>query len=72
MTKEDGVLAALDKPSAIYSLQQRLGSSSKSTVALQDLLTHMRTAGKVKSEIKTENGVRYKLGICGAGGQRAV
>ena len=53
MTKEEDVLAALDKPGALYSLQQRLDPSSKSTEALQDLLMRMRAAGKVKSDIKT-------------------
>jgi hypothetical protein len=37
MTKEEDILAALDKPSAVYPLQQRLDSSSKSTEVLQDL-----------------------------------
>jgi len=31
MTKEEEVLAALDKPRALYSLQQRLDPSNKST-----------------------------------------
>jgi hypothetical protein len=53
MTKEEDVLAALDKPRALYSLQQRLDPSSKSTEALQDLLIRMRAAGKVKFDIKT-------------------
>jgi hypothetical protein len=53
MTKEEDVLAALDKPSAIYALQLRLDPSSKSTDALQDLLMRMRAAGKVKFDIKT-------------------
>ncbi len=53
MTKEEDVLAALDKPRAIYPLQQRLDPSSKSTDALQDLLMRMRTAGKLKFDIKT-------------------
>jgi hypothetical protein len=53
MTNEKDVLAALDKPSAIYSLQQRLDPSNKSTEGLQDLLMRMRTAGKVKFDINT-------------------
>jgi hypothetical protein len=53
MMDEDDVLAALDKPSAIYSLKMRLDPSSKSTEALQDLLMRMRAAGKVKFDIKT-------------------
>jgi hypothetical protein len=53
MTNEADVLAALEKPSAVYALQQRLDPSSKSTDALQDLLMRMRAAGKVKFDIKT-------------------
>jgi hypothetical protein len=53
MTWEEDVLAVLEKPSALYSLQQRLDPSSKSTDALQDLLPEMRAAGSVKFDIKT-------------------
>jgi hypothetical protein len=53
MMREEEVLAALVKPSALYPLQQRLDPSSKSTDALQDLLMRMRAAGKVKFDIKT-------------------
>jgi hypothetical protein len=53
MTKEEDVLAALDKPRAVYALQQRLDPGSKSTDSLQDLLMRMRAAGKVKFDIKT-------------------
>lgn len=53
MIREEDVLAALDKPRAIYSLQQRLDPSNKSTDALQELLMRMRTAGAVKFDIKT-------------------
>ncbi len=52
MTKEEDVLAALDTPRALYSLQQRLDPSNKSTEALQELLLRMRAAGKVKFDIK--------------------
>ena len=52
MIKEEDVLAALDKPRAIYPLQLRLDPSNKSTDALQELLMRMRT-GKVKFDIKT-------------------
>ena len=55
MTKEEDVLAALDKPRAIYSLQKLVDPSSKSTEALQDLMLRMRAAGKVKFDIKTGN-----------------
>ncbi len=53
MTREEDVLAALDKPRALYSLQQRLDPSNKSTDALQDLLMRMRAEGKVKFDIKS-------------------
>ena len=53
MTREEDVLAALDKPRALYGLQQRVDPSNKSTDALQDLLMRMRTEGKVKFDIKT-------------------
>ncbi len=53
MPSEEDVLAALDKPTAVYSLLQRLDPSSKSTDPLQDLLMRMRAAGKVKFDIKT-------------------
>jgi hypothetical protein len=55
MTTEEDVLAVLDKPRAIYSLQKLLDPSSKSTDALQDLMMRMRAAGKVKFDIKTGN-----------------
>jgi hypothetical protein len=53
MTKEDVVLAALDKPRAVHSLKQLVEPSSKSTDALQDLLLRMRAEGKVKFDIKS-------------------
>jgi hypothetical protein len=53
MIKEEEVLAALDKPQAVYGLQQRLDPSNKSTDALQELLMRMRSAGTVKFDIKT-------------------
>jgi hypothetical protein len=55
MINEEDVLAALDKPRAVYSLQMRLDPSSKSTDALQELLLRMRAAGKVKFDIKKGN-----------------
>ena len=55
MINEEDVLAALDKPRAVYSLQMRLDPSSKSTEALQELLLRMRAAGKVKFDIKKGN-----------------
>jgi hypothetical protein len=53
MTTEEAVLEALDKPRALYAVQQRVDPSNKSTEALQDLLMRMRAAGKVKFDIKT-------------------
>ena len=55
MINEEDVLAALDKPRAVYALQMRLDPSSKSTDALQELLLRMRSAGKVKFDIKKGN-----------------
>jgi hypothetical protein len=52
MVREEDVLAALDKPRAVYSLQQLPEPSNKSTDALQELLIRMRAAGKVKFDIK--------------------
>ena len=52
MVKEDDVLAALDKPMAVYALQRLLDPSSKSTDPMQDLLMRMRAVGKVKFDIK--------------------
>jgi hypothetical protein len=53
MVKEEEVLAALDKPRAVYSLQKLLDPSNRSTDALQELLLRMRAAGKVKFNINT-------------------
>ncbi|HEY3637255.1 MAG TPA: hypothetical protein VGK90_03805 [Rhizomicrobium sp.] len=53
MIKDEDVLAALDKPRALYPLQQRLDPSNKSTDALQEVLMRMRTAGTVKFDIKS-------------------
>jgi hypothetical protein len=53
MTNEDDVLEALDKPRALFAVQQRVDPSNKSTDALQELLMRMRAAGKVKFDIKT-------------------
>lgn len=51
MTREEEVIAALDKPRALYGLQQRVDPSNKSTDALQDLLMRMRAEGKVTFDI---------------------
>jgi hypothetical protein len=53
MIKEEDVLATLDKPISLYSLQQRLDPGSKSTDPLQELLMRMRAEGKVKFNINT-------------------
>ncbi|HEY1836548.1 MAG: hypothetical protein WBQ17_14160 [Rhizomicrobium sp.] len=60
MTREEEILAALDKPRALYGLQQRVDPSNKSTEALQEQLMRMRTEGKVKFDIK--NGKWSKAG----------
>jgi hypothetical protein len=53
MTREEDVLAALEKPRALYSLKQLVDPSNKSTDALQELLIRMRAAGKVKFDINS-------------------
>ena len=53
MTREEEVIAALDKPRALYGLQQRVDPSNKSTDALQELLLRMRSEGKVTFDINT-------------------
>ena len=53
MVKEEDLLAALDKPRALYSLQMRVDPSNKSTDALHARLLEMRAAGKVKFNIHT-------------------
>ena len=51
--KNEDVLAALDKPRAIYSLQRLLDPSSRHAEALQEQLMRMRAEGLVKFDIKT-------------------
>ena len=53
MINEAEVLAALDKPRALFSIQRRLDPSNKSTDALQEMLMRMRDEKKVKFDIKT-------------------
>ena len=53
MTREEEVIAALDKPRALYGLQQRVDPSNKSTDALQELLLRMRAEGKVTFDINS-------------------
>ena len=50
---KDEVLAALDKPRAIYPLLRLLDPSERHTEALQALLITMRAEGQVKFDIKT-------------------
>jgi hypothetical protein len=53
MTSEEDVLAALDKPRAVFALQQLVDPSNRSTEALQELLLRLRSEGKVKFDIKS-------------------
>ncbi|HXJ00099.1 MAG TPA: hypothetical protein VNH44_02675 [Micropepsaceae bacterium] len=53
MTKDEDVLAALDKPRAIYAIQQRVDPTNKNTDALQEHLIQMRAKGMVKFNINT-------------------
>jgi hypothetical protein len=52
MTREQEILAALDKPRAVYAIQQLVDPSSKSSEAIQELLLRMRSEGKVRFDIK--------------------
>jgi hypothetical protein len=52
MTRDEEILAALDKPRAVYAIQQLVDPSSKSSEAIQELLLRMRSEGKVKFDIK--------------------
>ena len=52
MVREEDVLAALDKPRALYPLQLLLDPSNKNTDGLQELLLRMRAEGKVTFNIK--------------------
>ena len=53
MIKEEDVVAALDKPRSLISLNQRLDPGNKSTDALQELLMRMRSEGKLKFDINS-------------------
>jgi hypothetical protein len=52
MMRDEEILAALDKPRAVYAIQQLVDPSSKSSEAIQELLLRMRSEGKVKFDIK--------------------
>ena len=53
MTKEEEVLAALDKPRNLYTIQRRVDPSNKRADATQELLLRMRAEGKVKFDINS-------------------
>jgi len=53
MIQVEAILAALDKPRAVYPLQQLVDPGNKSTEALQELLIRLRAEGKVKFDIKS-------------------
>jgi hypothetical protein len=53
VVREEDVLAALDKPRALYAIQQLVNPSNKSTDSLHELLLRMRAVGKVKFDIKS-------------------
>ena len=53
MVDKESVLAALDKPRALFSIQKLVDPSNRSTDGLQELLMQMRAAGKVKFDIKS-------------------
>jgi hypothetical protein len=53
MIRVEDILAALDKPRALYPLQQLVDPGNKSTDALQELLMRLRAEGKVKFDIKS-------------------
>jgi len=58
VTKEEDVLAALDKPRAIYDLQKLVDPGNRNTDALQDILLRMRASGQVTFSIKTGKWVK--------------
>lgn len=51
MLREEDVLAVLDKPRTIHSIQKLVDPSAKTTDVLQELLLRMRAEGKVKFDI---------------------
>lgn len=53
MIKQVDVLAALDKPRKLFSIQKRVDSSTKSTDVLQELLREMLHDGKLNFDVKT-------------------
>lgn len=53
MITEDDILAALDKPRNVHSIQKLVAPSLKTVEPLQELLLQMRSSGRVKFDIKT-------------------
>jgi hypothetical protein len=53
MMKEAEIIAALDKPRTLYSVQQRVAPGQKDTEELQIALMRLRDEKKVKFDINT-------------------
>ena len=53
MMKEAEIIAALDKPRTLYSVQQRVAPGQKDTEELQIALMRLRDQKKVKFDINT-------------------
>jgi hypothetical protein len=53
MMKEADIIAALDKPRTLYSVQQRVAPGQKDTEELQIALMRLRDEKKVKFDINT-------------------
>ena len=51
--KEAEIIAALDKPRTLYSVQQRVAPGQKDTEELQIALMRLRDQKKVKFDINT-------------------
>lgn len=51
--KEAEIIAALDKPRTLYSVQQRVAPGQKDTEELQIALMRLRDEKKVKFDINT-------------------
>lgn len=61
MITEAEILAALDKPLNLYSIQQRVSPGRRDTDELQTVLMGLRDRGRVKFDIKSgkwEQGVK--------------
>ena len=53
MMTETQIIAALDKPRSLYSIQQLVAPSQKDTDELQTVLMRLRDQKKVKFDIHT-------------------